>query len=380
MSAIQLKQIHVNVQNKHILKGIDLTIEEGDFVTLLGPSGCGKTTLLRTIAGLQKLNEGTIVIAGKEVASGSMSFHMDPAKRGVSLVFQSYALWPHMTVFDNVAFGLQIRKLSKTEIRQRVMASLEKMRIPELAERYPGELSGGQQQRVAIARAIVTSPEILLLDEPLSNLDAKLRTEMRAELKRLHSELGTTIVYVTHDQHEAITMSTKVAVFFWGELVQVDTPRELYRHPKTLQVAEFMGSSDHKLNRVEGICRSSGNECYICTPLGDFRVAGEDGYPDRGVVMTLKPEDIVLHEKRMDGLIPVKVKDVLPSGAESLIRIDYGDVQLTARILGDPEFEPGRLLFAEFREDRINMYDKQTGRRLEPVIFHIKPAMEELHR
>ncbi|MEC0370673.1 ABC transporter ATP-binding protein [Paenibacillus chibensis] len=380
MSAIQLKQIHVNVQNKHILKGVDLTIEEGDFVTLLGPSGCGKTTLLRTIAGLQKLNEGTIVIAGKEVANGSMSFHMDPAKRGVSLVFQSYALWPHMTVFDNVAFGLQIRKLGKPEIRQRVMASLDKMRIPELADRYPGELSGGQQQRVAIARAIVTSPEILLLDEPLSNLDAKLRTEMRAELKRLHGELGTTIVYVTHDQQEAMTMSTKVAVFFGGELVQVDTPRELYRHPKTLQVAEFMGSGDHKLNRVEGICRSSGNECYIRTPLGDFRVAEGDGDPDRGVVMTLKPEDIVLHEKRKEGLIPVKVKDVHPSGAESLIRIDYGDVQLTARILGDPEFEPGQLLYAEIREDRINMYDKQTGCRLEPVTFHIKPAMEELHR
>lgn len=229
MNAIELRQIHVHVQRKHILKGIDLTIEEGDFVTLLGPSGCGKTTLLRTIAGLQKLNEGMVVISGNRVADGSLAYHLDPAKRGVSLVFQSYALWPHMTVFDNVAFGLQVRKQPKAEVRRSVMAALDKMRISELADRYPGELSGGQQQRVAIARAIVTSPSILLLDEPLSNLDAKLRTEMRAELKRLHRELGTTIVYVTHDQHEAITLSTKVAVFFGGELVQADTPRELYR-------------------------------------------------------------------------------------------------------------------------------------------------------
>ncbi|WP_256992967.1 ABC transporter ATP-binding protein, partial [Paenibacillus sp. SSG-1] len=155
MNAIELRQIHVHVQQKHILKGIDLTVEEGDFVTLLGPSGCGKTTLLRTIAGLQKLNEGTVVISGNKVADGNLAYHLDPAKRGVSLVFQSYALWPHMTVFDNVAFGLQVRKQPKAGIRKSVMAALDKMRIPELADRYPGELSGGQQQRVAIARAIV---------------------------------------------------------------------------------------------------------------------------------------------------------------------------------------------------------------------------------
>ncbi|MDR9855759.1 ABC transporter ATP-binding protein [Paenibacillus sp. VCA1] len=380
MNAIELRQIHVKVQQKHILKGIDLTIEEGDFVTLLGPSGCGKTTLLRTIAGLQKLNGGTVVISRNKVADGSLAFHLDPAKRGVSLVFQSYALWPHMTVFDNVAFGLQVRKQPKAEIRKSVRAALDKMRIPELADRYPGELSGGQQQRVAIARAIVTSPSILLLDEPLSNLDAKLRTEMRAELKRLHRELGTTIVYVTHDQHEAITLSTKVAVFFGGELVQVDTPRELYRHPRTLQVAEFMGSSDHPLNRVEGMCRVNGNESILGTPLGSFRLAGPDGGADRAVVLTLRPEDIALHEARVPGSIPVKVEDVLPAGGETLVRAAFGQEKLSARVMGDPDYALGRVLYATFREDRINLYDRETGSRLNTKLTTITPILEEMHR
>ncbi|GIO33425.1 MULTISPECIES: ABC transporter ATP-binding protein [Paenibacillus] len=380
MNAIELRQIHVQVQQKHILKGIDLTIEEGDFVTLLGPSGCGKTTLLRTIAGLQKLNGGTVVISGNKVADGSLAFHLDPAKRGVSLVFQSYALWPHMTVFDNVAFGLQVRKQPKAEIRKSVRAALDKMRIPELADRYPGELSGGQQQRVAIARAIVTNPSILLLDEPLSNLDAKLRTEMRAELKRLHRELGTTIVYVTHDQHEAITLSTKVAVFFGGELVQADTPRELYRHPRTLQVAEFMGSSDHPLNRVEGMCRVNGNESILGTPLGSFRLAGPDGGADRAVVLTLRPEDIALHETRVPGSIPVKVEDVLPAGGETLVRASFGQEKLSARVMGDPDYVLGRVLYATFREDRINLYDRETGSRLDTKLTTITPVLEEMHR
>ncbi|MET3548488.1 multiple sugar transport system ATP-binding protein [Paenibacillus favisporus] len=382
MNAIELRQIHVHVQQKHILKGIDLTVEEGDFVTLLGPSGCGKTTLLRAIAGLQKLNEGTVVISGNKVADGNLAYHLDPAKRGVSLVFQSYALWPHMTVFDNVAFGLQVRKQPKAEIRKSVMAALKKMRIPELADRYPGELSGGQQQRVAIARAIVTSPSILLLDEPLSNLDAKLRTEMRAELKRLHRELGTTIVYVTHDQHEAITLSTKVAVFFGGELVQADTPRELYRHPRTLQVAEFMGSSDHPLNRVEGVCRMSGGGCTVSTALGSFRLAGMDGGADGAgaVVLTVRPEDVVLHENRTAGSIPVKVEDVLPAGGETLVRVAYGQEKLGARVIGDPDYAPGRMLYASFREERINLYDRETGRRLETGVTTITPILEEIHR
>lgn len=381
MNAIELRQIHVHVQRKHILKGIDLTIEEGDFVTLLGPSGCGKTTLLRTIAGLQKLNEGTVVISGNRVADGSLAYHLDPAKRGVSLVFQSYALWPHMTVFDNVAFGLQVRKQPKAEVRRSVMAALDKMRISELADRYPGELSGGQQQRVAIARAIVTSPSILLLDEPLSNLDAKLRTEMRAELKRLHRELGTTIVYVTHDQHEAITLSTKVAVFFGGELMQADTPRELYRRPRTLQVAEFMGSSDYPLNRIEGMCRRNGGESMLATPLGSFRLSAPlDGGADRAVVLTLRPEDVVLHEARVPGSIPVKVEEVLPAGGETLVRAAFGQEKLSARVMGDPDYAPGRVLYATFRKDRINLYDRETGIRQELGVSTITPILEEIHR
>jgi len=197
MSKIELQHIDKYYGDNHVLRDVNLTIADGDFMTLLGPSGCGKTTTLRVISGLEKPQNGIMLMDGKVMVDAKEAFYEAPSKRNLNLVFQSYALWPHMTAYENVAFGLKIKRLSRKEIEERVMSALQKMRIEEYRDRYPNELSGGQQQRVAIARAIATSPKLLLLDEPLSNLDARLRIDMRAELKRLHRETGTTIIYVT---------------------------------------------------------------------------------------------------------------------------------------------------------------------------------------
>ena len=247
MSRIELKHIDKYYGKNHVLKDINLVAEDGDFLTLLGPSGCGKTTTLRVVAGLEDPQGGDIFLDGKNIVNAKERYFEEPGKRGMDLVFQSYALWPHMTVYDNVAFGLVVKKQPKDEIRPKVMNALERMRIAEFAKRYPSELSGGQQQRVAIARAIVSNSNVLLLDEPLSNLDAKLRIEMRSEIKRLHHDLGTTILYVTHDQVEALTMSTKIAIFFDGCLEQVDAPMEIYQNPASLKVADFIGTQKSTL-------------------------------------------------------------------------------------------------------------------------------------
>ena len=269
MSKIELNHIDKFYGNNHVLKDLNLVIDDGEFMTLLGPSGCGKTTTLRVVAGLEKPQNGTITMGDKLVVNAKELFFEEPGKRGLNLVFQSYALWPHMTVFDNVAFGLTVKKLPKPEIEKKVMNALERMQIGGFAKRYPAELSGGQQQRVAIARAIVSEPKVLLLDEPLSNLDAKLRIDMRSEIKRLHHELGTTIIYVTHDQVEALTMSTKIAIFFEGELEQVAPPMEIYQNPISLRVADFIGNP--KSNFVEGkAVREPSGQVRVNSDLGEM--------------------------------------------------------------------------------------------------------------
>ncbi|MBM7567086.1 ABC transporter ATP-binding protein [Paenibacillus sacheonensis] len=380
MTAIELNNIQVRLQQKQVLNGIDLVIEQGDFITFLGPSGCGKTTLLRTIAGLQRADAGSIRIGGREVANGERAYHMEPSKRGLGLVFQSYALWPHMTVFENVAFGLQVRRMSKADIKRSVQAALENMRIPELAGRYPGELSGGQQQRVAIARAIVTQPEILLLDEPLSNLDAKLRVEMRAELKRLHQELHTTIIYVTHDQQEALSLSTRVAVFFGGRIVQTDKPRQLYKHPATLQVADFIGNSGLYMNRLDGVIAHHGGRASLKTSVTAIPLEGcGPEANDKKVVVTIKPEEIRLFEQQGPGLFPVTVEAIFPSGSETLVQLRAGAAAMAARVMGDADYEPGTALYADLRKEHMNIYDERTGARLEKLIPQSNLSEESHH-
>ena len=274
MSKIELKHIDKFYGKNHILKDVNLTIEDGDFMTLLGPSGCGKTTTLRVVSGLEKPQNGTIYIDGKEIVNAAEAHFAPPSERGLNLVFQSYALWPHMTVRENIEFGLKIQKLSKAEIENRVKTSLERMQIAQYIDRYPSELSGGQQQRVAIARAIASEPHLLLLDEPLSNLDAKLRVDMRSELKRLHIETGTTMIYVTHDQTEALTMSTKVAIFREGVIIQVAPPLEMYNNPCNLYVADFVGNP--RINFVEAEATYDAGGMHVAGPLGKLDFARSD--------------------------------------------------------------------------------------------------------
>lgn len=360
MSRIELKQIRKSINNQPILNNLDLVIEEGDFMTLLGPSGCGKTTTLRLISGLENPQSGIITIGDRTVVDCSTHHYVHASKRGLNLVFQNYALWPHMTVYENVAFGLKLHKIPKDAIRTRVEKALDKLKIIHLLDRYPSELSGGQQQRVAIARAIVTEPGILLLDEPLSNLDAKLRLEMRAELKRLHEELNTTIVYVTHDQVEALTMSTKIAVFFEGALVQVDEPHRIYRYPAELRVADFIGNP--MLNFIEAVSTYQAGSLRVDSKLGTMQLASRQAYAGK-VVLAIYPEDIKVVSEPVEGGISCTISSVLPAGAETLVQLVTSQgLDMLMKATGENEFRKGDQVWMTLALAKVNIYEKETGR------------------
>ena len=250
MSKLELQHIRKTYGTTAVVDDLSLQLKKGELVTLLGPSGCGKTTTLRKIAGFVDLSDGAITIDGKEISGARRT--VPPEHRGMSMIFQSYAIWPNMTVAENVAFGLDVRRVPADESRRRVAEMLDVVKLGALAQRYPAELSGGQQQRVALARAMVVRPEVLLLDEPLSNLDANLREEMAGEIRRLHDEFGFTTVYVTHDQTEAMTISDRIAVLNLGKLEQIDTPWNLYNRPRTRFVAGFIGQTNLVQAHVSG--------------------------------------------------------------------------------------------------------------------------------
>ncbi len=373
MSKIVLEHIDKYYGDNHVLKDINLTIEDGDFMTLLGPSGCGKTTTLRVISGLEKPQGGTMTIDGKTMIDAANAFYEEPSKRGLNLVFQSYALWPHMTVYQNIAFGLKIKKLSKEEIDQRVMDSLKTMRIDQFKDRYPNELSGGQQQRVAIARAIASSPKLLLLDEPLSNLDARLRIDMRVELKRLHRETGTTIVYVTHDQVEAMTMSTKVALFKAGEIAQIATPLELYTNPIDIETADFVGSP--RINMIDGTARYDGSVMTVDSVLGRMTfdketLKLEEEIPeneDFEAVLGIRPESVKIFAKQpADGsVIPAEVYASQPAGSETIVTLEIEGEQKTQMLalqVDLQEYEMFQKVWIGLDPRRINVFNKKTQR------------------
>jgi multiple sugar transport system ATP-binding protein len=365
MSRIELENIDKHYGDNHVLKNVNLTIEDGDFMTLLGPSGCGKTTTLRIIAGLEKPENGRLRIDGEEKINSETAFYAAPSERNLNLVFQSYALWPHLTVFENVAFGLKIKKLSHTEITAHVKHALARMHIGELAKRYPNELSGGQQQRVAIARAIACAPQLLLLDEPLSNLDAKLRMDMRIELKRLHQELGTTIIYVTHDQVEALTMSTKIAVFSQGRITQLASPKDLYTNPANLTNADFIGNP--RINFIEATGRKVSGGIQVTCPMGvyDFcddsctdEVLPEATFP---CVLGIRPEQITIAEATCDGLIPATVYANQFAGSETLITVKIGEEALMIKEIGMERYDKGQTVYIEIKPERCNVYAKESG-------------------
>jgi len=277
---VNFKNIDKYYGDFHAVKNADFNVNEGEFFTLLGPSGCGKTTLLRMIAGFNTIEGGTISFGDKVI--NSIPAH----KRNIGMVFQNYAIFPHMTVFNNVAYGLKARKIEKNAARERVLKALLLVKMEEYKDREPSKLSGGQQQRIALARAIVIEPDVLLMDEPLSNLDAKLRLEMRTIIKKLQRELGITTIYVTHDQEEALAISDRIAVMKEGVIQQIDVPEKIYKHPANEFVAGFIGTS----NFLHGTAKREGEETLITTPQGKLPLGKDLGF-EGNVIVSLRPEE-----------------------------------------------------------------------------------------
>jgi iron(III) transport system ATP-binding protein len=317
------KQFGTNV----VVDRASFAIEEGELFTLLGPSGCGKTTLLRLIAGFYPPDAGEIRFDERVVNA------VPPHERGIGMVFQNYALWPHMTVAQNIAYGLKLRKLAKDEIATRSREVLEKVKLSGLEQRYPGQISGGQQQRVALARALVLNPKILLLDEPLSNLDAKIRVQVRAEIRKLQKELGITTVYVTHDQEEALTLSDRIAVFNQGRVFQVGPPKELYERPANRFVADFIGIN----NLVEGVVQSSNDLLVVKTPLGELRALPEKRFkPGDRCVLSVRPENASIDEKSLENRVNGRVAFAAYLGNTLRYDVDAGGGVILKADVRDP--------------------------------------------
>jgi len=343
---------------------LDITIEEKGFVTLLGPSGCGKTTTLRMISGLESPTEGEIYIDDMLVFSSEKGVDLPPARRNVGFLFQNYALWPHMTVEQNIAFGLENLKWSKPDIQHRVQELTELLRIEEFLGRYPSELSGGQQQRVAIARTLAPNPKVLFMDEPLSNLDAKLRIEMRTELKRLHLETNSTFVYVTHDQLEAMTLSSRICLMEEGKVQQYAAPLEIYNNPINLFCAEFVGNPTINLIDVE---------CYKDDPT-DIQLVSEDLHfkfkPNAGMpklkketklLLGLRPEHISLTD---NGAVKCNVYSTLPSGMETTVILKIKNTLLTSVVFGGMDFPVDVEIGLELNHDNYILFDKNSKKNI----------------
>jgi len=328
---ISVERLTKRFGSNAVLNDVTLSVEEGELFTLLGPSGCGKTTLLRCIAGFYSADEGEIRFGDRVINA------VPPHERGIGMVFQNYALWPHMTVFQNVGYGLKLRKVPAGEIEKRVAGVLEKVKLGGLGDRYPGQLSGGQQQRVALARALVLNPQILLLDEPLSNLDAKIRVQVRAEIRKLQKELGITTIYVTHDQEEALTLSDRIAVFSLGKALQVGPPRELYERPATRFVADFIGIN----NMIEGTVRGADGPAgalRIETALGVLHAKNNAPLaPGDRCVICMRPENIAIEgqppgdRNRLKGRISFSaylgntLRYDIDVGSDVAFKVDVGD-------------------------------------------------------
>jgi multiple sugar transport system ATP-binding protein len=351
---ITIKNLTKRFGNVVALDNVSLTVEPGTFLTLLGPSGCGKTTLLRCVAGLEDPDGGDIFIGDQLVFSYDRGITVPPGKRDVGLVFQNYALWPHMKVDKNITFGLEIKKLGRPEIQNRVKDALAEVKMEGFEDRYPREMSGGQQQRIALARMLACRPKVFLMDEPLSNLDARLRMDMRSELKRLHHISDATTIYVTHDQVEALTMSTNIAVMKEGVLQQLNTPEVIYHYPANLFVADFIGNP--KVNLLDGIVID-----YDRVDLGSFKIPIKNKYAWGNVVVSIRPEDIAISSEPSPGAVDFNAYSVLPSGADSTIIARRGQIELTIRVMGISNIQMDEKIWLSFNPQTINLYDKQSG-------------------
>jgi len=350
MADVRLSGVTKRFGSAEVLKGIDLEIADGEFVVFVGPSGCGKSTLLRTIAGLEETDGGEIAIGGRAVND------LSPSDRGIAMVFQSYALYPHMNVYENMAFGLKLAKMDKEEIDRRVRGAAETLNILDYLERKPKALSGGQRQRVAIGRAIVREPQVFLFDEPLSNLDAALRVRMRYEFASLHERLKTTMVYVTHDQVEAMTLADRIVVLNAGVVEQVGRPMELYEHPRNLFVAEFIGSPKMNLLPAE-IVTASATGATVRTAAGDALEVAVDGSTARAgdaVTLGIRPEHLTLDE---GGGIVVTTTFAETLGHVTYIYTTYAGAALTIQVSGSLHPRAGEALSLRIPAAQAHLFD-----------------------
>jgi multiple sugar transport system ATP-binding protein len=345
------------------VKEVSLTIQDSEFLVLLGPSGCGKTTTLRCIAGLERVDGGRIFIGEKDVSG------MPPGQRGIGMVFQSYAVFPHMKVFDNIAFGLKMKRASKSEIKRRVEDVAQLLQIEELLMRYPAQLSGGQRQRVAVARAIVLEPEVLLMDEPLSNLDALVRLQVRAELKRLHRQIGSTTVYVTHDQVEALSLGDRIAVMNDGEIVQVDEPTVVYEHPANVFVGGFIGNPP--MNFLKGrVLPGKDAETITLDVAGERLTLPAEinpqlmEYVDLTVIVGVRAEHLRVSLAPEEGAIPSTVHVVEPLGSHLLLTVEAGGEILKVNAETDLDVEPNQDVWLIFDPGKLRFMDEETSEAL----------------
>src|SRR5512143_1102495 len=347
---IRIRNLTKKFGNVLALDHVSLIIEPETFVTLLGPSGCGKTTLLRCVAGLEDPDGGEIYIGDQLVFSYDRGISVPSGKRDLGLVFQNYALWPHMKVDKNITFALEIQKMGKEEMNKRIQKSLAEVKMEGFEDRYPREMSGGQQQRIALARMLAYRPKVFLMDEPLSNLDARLRMDMRAELKRLHYSSGATTIYVTHDQVEALTMSSCIAIMREGVIQQMDTPDRIYHFPANLFVADFIGNP--KVNLLSGVIDGNG-----CVNLDSFSIAADTRHARGPVVLAVRPEDIAISSRPKDGAVQFIAYSVLPAGADSTIVARRGNTELTVREMGISKIRMDEKIWLTFDPTTLNLYD-----------------------
>jgi len=358
---VSIRQLEKSFAGITVLQDIDLEVEPGQFVVLLGESGCGKSTLLRLVSGLEEDHGGSIHIAGRDVT------YLDPKDRRIAMVFQSYALYPHMSVFDNIAFGMKIRKQPASEVRERVEQAAGVLKLTPLLERRPAQLSGGQRQRVAIGRAMVREPDVFLFDEPLSNLDAKLRGEMRVEIKRIHRALDATILYVTHDQIEAMTLADRIVLLNGGRIEQTGTPTELYRDPDTLFAARFIGSPEINAIPVEitmeegrPVARHGSRTFHL--PAEVLRAPVASG---TRATLAIRPEFLSLGAGDAEMISeghPVLLCE--PTGSETFVVLGLDDAELRLRIPGLHDLEEGSLQRVGWTLSAAHLFDPGTDRRL----------------
>ena len=356
MATVEFQRVEKRFGTTKVIHGVSFDIQDGEFMVLVGPSGCGKSTLLRMLAGLEEISGGSIAIDGRTVND------VDSKDRDIAMVFQSYALYPHMNVRDNMGFSLRLRKAPRHELDERVAKAARILNLEPYLDRYPRELSGGQRQRVAMGRAIVRDPKVFLFDEPLSNLDAKLRVQMRSEIKALHQRLRTTTVYVTHDQIEAMTMADRIVVMHDGVIEQIGTPLELYDRPDNLFVAQFIGSP--AMNIVQGTLRRTDGSAHVETadgvlwPLGGG--AGADGQP---VTYGVRPDHLELASNAERG-VPGEIVVVEPTGSETELVVKIGDAQVVVEAHGRATVRPGDKVTFAVNPANVHLFDQKSGQRL----------------